>query len=75
MAMKISDDCSVCAGCEDECPNLAIELSPDSGIFEIDPALCNECLGYAPEPSCAAACPQQCIEKIDSEMPQPVSVR
>ncbi|HUW13005.1 MAG TPA: 4Fe-4S binding protein, partial [Anaerolineae bacterium] len=35
MAMKITDECIVCAACEEECPVSAI--SEGDEIFEIDP--------------------------------------
>ena len=44
MALMISDDCVACGTCLDECPNEAIK--EDDPIYEIDPELCTECVGY-----------------------------
>jgi len=62
MALKITDECINCDVCEPACPNLAIyqgEL-----IYEINPALCTECVGHFDTPQCVAICPiEQCIIK------------
>jgi len=55
MATMITDDCINCGACEDECPNGAISVGEET--FVIDPALCTECVGFADEQMCAAACP------------------
>jgi ferredoxin len=48
MAYKISEDCTACGTCIDECPVSAI--SPGD-IYSIDPEACTEC------GTCADACP------------------
>jgi len=61
MALKITDECINCDVCEPVCPNKAIfqgEL-----IYEIDPALCTECVGHFDEPQCVSVCPVDCIPK------------
>ena len=64
MATTITEDCISCGACEDECPNAAISVGPE--VFEIDPALCSECVGFSNEQMCAAACPPDvCISDPD----------
>lgn len=61
MALKITDECINCDVCEPVCPNKAIfqgEL-----IYEINPALCTECVGHFDEPQCVTVCPVDCIPK------------
>ena len=55
MATKITEVCINCGVCETECPNEAIHQGPE--IFEIDPALCTECVGFHGQEQCAAVCP------------------
>lgn len=59
MALTITDRCINCDLCEPECPNQAIALGDE--IYEIDPALCTECVGHYEAPQCRAACPVDCI--------------
>jgi hypothetical protein len=59
MALTITDRCINCDLCEPECPNEAI--SPGEEIYEIDPALCTECVGHHDKPQCRAVCPVDCI--------------
>ncbi len=59
MALKITDECTNCAACEPECPNGAITQGDE--IFEINPNLCNECVGSYDESQCVAVCPADCI--------------
>ena len=64
MATMITEDCINCGACEDECPNGAISMGPDT--FVIDPALCTECVGFSNEQACAAACPPDvCVQDPD----------
>ncbi len=64
MAYKITEDCNNCTACEPECPNNAISMG--SEIYEIDPNLCTECVGFFGEPQCAAVCPiEVCIVDPD----------
>jgi len=55
----ITDECINCAVCEPECPNGAIYEGEE--IYEIDPALCTECVGHFDEPQCQQVCPVDCI--------------
>ena len=61
MAMKITDECIVCAAYEEECPVSAI--SEGDEIFEIDPEVCVECVGHFDEPQCVDVCPSDAIVK------------
>ena len=60
MALKILDTCINCDVCEPVCPNTAIYQGIE--IYEIDPALCTECVGHFDEPQCRKLCPvDNCI--------------
>ena len=58
----ISAQCTACSACEPECPNSAISATAD-GLYQIDPDLCTECLGFFDEAQCTAVCPieETCI--------------
>ena len=58
MATMITEECINCGACEPECPNEAI--SEGSEIFQIDPVLCTECVGFHDEEQCAVVCPVDC---------------
>ena len=53
--------------CEPECPNQAITMGDK--VYEIDPNLCTECVGFYDEPTCDKVCPIDCIIK-DIERPE-----
>ena len=55
MALMITEECIVCGACEPECPNEAI--TQGETIYEINPGLCTECVGYYDEPQCKTLCP------------------
>jgi ferredoxin len=59
MALMITDDCTSCGACEEDCPNQAI--SEGAERYAIDLAKCTECVGFYDEPQCVAACPIECI--------------
>lgn len=59
MALKITDECINCDVCEPVCPNQAISFG--LRFYEIDPALCTECVGHFDEPQCVSICPVDCI--------------
>jgi ferredoxin len=61
MSYKITDDCTLCGSCEEECPNKAISQPDPDEIFKIDPAKCTECVGFFDEPQCVSVCPSECI--------------
>lgn len=69
MSTYITDDCINCGACEPECPNNAI--SEGIAIFNIDPDLCTECVGFYGFESCQAVCPVECClpdpENLESE--------
>ena len=58
MATMITEECINCGVCEAECPNEAISEGVE--IFQIDPALCTECVGFHAIEQCAAVCPVDC---------------
>jgi ferredoxin len=60
MALIIYAECINCDVCEPECPNGAI--SQGETIYEINPALCTECVGHFDKPQCIEVCPVDCIE-------------
>ena len=65
MSLIITDDCTNCDACEPECPNKAITMGDD--IYEINPALCTECVGFFDTPQCADVCPVDCCEDDTKE--------
>lgn len=69
MATIITDDCTSCGACEDECPTNAISLGEE--IFVIDPNTCTECVGFHDAQQCALACPVDCClpdpDRVESE--------
>tara|TARA_B100000161_G_C33463285_1_gene374520 strand:- start:524 stop:823 length:300 start_codon:yes stop_codon:yes gene_type:complete len=58
MSTYITDECINCGACEPECPNEAI--SPGYSVYEINPDLCTECVGFYGYESCQAVCPVEC---------------
>ena len=59
MALKITEECINCDVCEPACPNNAIFFGEE--YYQINPALCTECVGHYDEPQCVALCPVDCI--------------
>lgn len=59
MALHITEECINCDVCEPQCPNEAIYMGAE--IYEINPALCTECVGHFDEPQCQVVCPVECI--------------
>lgn len=55
MALKILKGCINCDMCEPECPNTAISMGEK--IYEINPDLCTECVGFYENPTCISVCP------------------
>lgn len=55
MALMITEDCTNCDACRDECPNEAIKEGDIN--YVIDPDRCTECVGAHDEPQCALVCP------------------
>ena len=66
MAYKITEDCTLCGACEEECPNKAISQPDPDEIFIIDGDKCTECVGFFDEAQCLGVCPSDCIV-IDPE--------
>jgi ferredoxin len=67
MALMITHECINCDVCEPECPNGAIYQGEE--IYEIDPALCTECVGHFDQPQCVQVCPVECIP-LDPDHPE-----
>ncbi len=59
MALLITDECINCDVCEPACPNDAIYMGPE--IYEIETALCTECVGHFEIQQCVEICPVECI--------------
>ncbi len=59
MSLFITDQCVNCDVCEPVCPNRAISQGEE--IYQIDPALCTECVGHFDTPQCVEVCPVECI--------------
>jgi len=54
MAYVISNDCTACGTCIDECP---VEAISSGDIYKIDPEKCTDC------GSCADVCPVEAISQ------------
>lgn len=63
MSMKITEECSACGLCVEECPNDAI--SEKGEIYVIDSEKCKECEGVVDSPKCKEVCPLECIVKAE----------
>ncbi len=59
MALMITEECTTCGACVDDCPNQAIREG--DLVYVIDPEKCTECAGYFDEPQCVGLCPVECI--------------
>lgn len=59
MALFITEDCTSCGICVDECPNKAI--SEGDAVYVINPDLCTECKGAFDTSKCVEVCPVECI--------------
>jgi ferredoxin len=67
MSLLITDECINCDVCEPECPNGAITQGEE--IYQIDPALCTECVGHYETSQCVDVCPVDCII-LDASHPE-----
>lgn len=61
MALKITDDCSACGVCVDEC-DVNSAISEGDPTYVIDAAKCTECVGIADAPKCQPVCPTEAIQ-------------
>ena len=59
MALMITNECTACDACVQECPNEAI--APGDPIYVIDSLKCTECVGAHDTPQCQPVCEPQCI--------------
>ncbi len=68
MAMLIEDLCILCGACVPVCPNDAISEGPI--LYEVDPTLCTECVGFFDEQQCVEVCPVDAVvfdpEQVES---------
>lgn len=63
MAFTILDTCINCGRCLKYCPTEAISAGDE--IFEIDPDVCVECVGFHDKQQCAVVCPvEACVPLI-----------
>ncbi len=58
MALMITEECTLCDACVEDCPNDAITAGEP---YVIDPMRCTECVGAEDEPQCQLVCPADCI--------------
>jgi len=59
MSLMITEECTNCGICVDECPNHAVfEADP---VYVIDADSCTECVGFFDEPQCTVLCPVECV--------------
>ncbi|GBE14210.1 ferredoxin [bacterium BMS3Abin14] len=56
LAYVISNECTACGSCVDECP---VEAISEGDIYVIDPELCTDC------GACEAVCPVEAISPGD----------
>ena len=59
MALLITSKCINCDMCEPECPNQSITRGDK--VYEINPDLCTECVGFYDHQTCVSVCPIDCI--------------
>ncbi len=72
MALIITDECINCDVCEPECPNGAISQGIE--IYEINPALCTECVGHFETSQCVEVCPVECIPLDPAHVESPTQL-
>lgn len=60
MALYITEDCTACGVCIEEC-DVNHAISEGDPIYIIDPAKCTECVPFADSPKCQPVCPVECI--------------
>ena len=60
-SLMITQECINCDLCEPKCPTAAI--TQGKSFYEINPALCTECVGYSDKPQCVEVCPVEAISK------------
>lgn len=72
MALKITTECINCDVCEPVCPNQAIYMGAE--IYEINPALCTECVGHFEVPQCQLYCPVDCIPHDPAHVESPAEL-
>ncbi len=65
MPYTITDTCIACDFCRPVCPVTAIREG--EVLFEIDPKVCCDCVGYSEQPKCVEVCPVEgCVVKLET---------
>ena len=59
MGYMITDECTSCGACLEDCPNQAI--TEGDLVYVVDPEKCTECIGFYDEPQCVSVCPVECV--------------
>lgn len=69
MAYVITDDCTACGSCIDECP---VEAISEGDIYKIDPDVCTDCGACADVCPVEAIHPEQLADGINNKSPLPL---
>ena len=67
MALMITDECTGCGACVEDCPQQAIDEGDPA--YVIDGEKCVECVGYFDSSRCAEVCP------VGAPQPDPANPR
>ncbi|MBE9169390.1 helix-turn-helix domain-containing protein [Pleurocapsales cyanobacterium LEGE 06147] len=73
MVYTITTECIACDACRRQCPRQAI--SARGKRYYIDKNLCNNCLGYYPDPLCIIVCPTLHPVPLESDFSRKIKRR